>query len=290
MQSTRSPRSPRVVPRHPRVRGAHAIAAVLVLAGILWSCRASSEPVAVRFPEGTLRGLLALRSPNGELLASGDMIQTVREKQVTSRVTYRFRDGSIQDETAVFTQEGQFRLISSHLSQKGPTFPNGVDLTVDTAKGTVATRPSDDKGEGKVETETMDLPPDLANGMLPILLKNHPSKGAAFEVSMIVAAPKPRLVRVAIDRVGTDAISMGGIARDVGHYRGKVNLGGLTGVVAPLVGKQPEDIQMWLLEGEVPVLLRSDAQMFAEGPVWRIELLGPDASPRKDNAPAAARP
>jgi hypothetical protein len=69
-----------------------------------------------------------------------------------------------------------------------------------------------------------------------------------------------------------------------------VNLGGLTGVVAPLVGKQPEDIQLWLLEGEVPVVLRSDAQMFAEGPVWRIELLGPDVCPCKGNAPAAAKP
>lgn len=266
------------------------MATLLVLAGILWSCRASSEPVVVRFPEGTLRGLLALRSPNGELLASGDLIQTVLESQVTSRVTFRFRDGSIQDETTVFTQEGRFRLLTSHLSQKGPTFPNGIDLTIDTAKGTVATRSSDDKGEGKAETEKMDLPLDLANGILPIVLKNHPSKGGAFEISMVVAAPKPRLVRVAIDRVGTEAISVGGIARDVGHYRGKVDLGGLTGVVAPLVGKQPEDIQLWLLEGEVPVVLRSDAQMFAEGPVWRIELLGPDVCPCKGNAPAAAKP
>ena len=78
----------------------------------------------VRYPEGSLHGFLTLRSPDGALIADGDLIQTVRGSQVTSRIVFRFRDGSTHDETAVYSQRGEFRLIRDHLVQKGWVDPH----------------------------------------------------------------------------------------------------------------------------------------------------------------------
>jgi hypothetical protein len=46
-------------------------------------------------------------------------------------------------------------------------------------------------------------------------------------------------------------------------------------VVAPVIGKQPPDAQIWLLGGEAPVVLKSEMLSYAGGPVWRIELAAP---------------
>ncbi|HEX3370892.1 MAG TPA: hypothetical protein VHS08_00155, partial [Candidatus Acidoferrales bacterium] len=55
----------------------------------------------------------------------------------------------------------------------------------------------------------------------------------------------------------------------------KVELGAIAGVVAPLIGKQPPDFHIWILESEAPVFLRSEGPMFAGGPIWRIEFIAP---------------
>ena len=64
--------------------------------------------------------------------------QNARGPRVTSRLVFRFKDGSLHDETAVFTQRQQFRLVNDHLVQKGPSFPQPIDMTIDAAKGQVA--------------------------------------------------------------------------------------------------------------------------------------------------------
>ena len=55
----------------------------------------------------------------------------------------------------------------------------------------------------------------------------------------------------------------------------KVDIGGIAGVVAPLVGKQPPDSNVWILEGEAPAFVRSQAPMFTGGPLWQTELVSP---------------
>jgi hypothetical protein len=107
---------------------------------ILMSAAASAAPVKVRYQEGSIHGYLALRSLDGKLLASGDLIQTVSGGKLTSRLVYRFRDGSIDEETAVFTQAGCFRLLRDHLVQKGPSFPEPTDVTIEAKTGEVTVR------------------------------------------------------------------------------------------------------------------------------------------------------
>src|SRR5437016_1726514 len=79
-----------------------------------------AEQIAVRQPEGLMHGFLALRTLDGKLLADGEMTQNSRSDRVTDHLVLRFKDGSVYDDTTVFTQRGHFRLLSDHLIQRGP--------------------------------------------------------------------------------------------------------------------------------------------------------------------------
>jgi hypothetical protein len=247
----------------------------LLAALVLMQPRVSStEPVAVRQTEGVVHGFLILRTLAGETLADGDLIQTVRGNRVTTRLVFHFRDGSLHDETTVFTQRREFRLVSDHLVQRGPTFPHALDARVDATNGHVVVRYTDD-GKEKIEDERMKVPRDLANGLVPTLLKNLRPDAPPSKVSMLAATPKPRLVTLEIQRAGEDAFSVGGSSRKATRYVVKVQIGGVAGLLAPLVGQQPPDTSIWILHGEAPAFVRSEGPLYVGGPVWRIDLVSP---------------
>jgi len=247
----------------------------LAQAGVFWSCVASAEPVVVRHPEGALHGFLSLSSPDGRLLADGDLIQNADGDRVTSRLVFHFKDGSLQDETFVYSQHGHFQLISDHLVQKGPAFENPLDMMIDVASGHVTVRHKDDDGKEKVEDEHMELPPDLANGLIITLLKNVRQDALPSGISFVAATPKPRLVKIRISVAGTDPFSVAGSARKATHYLLKVDIGGIAGWIAPLIGKQPPDSHVWILQGEAPAFVRSQAPMSTTGPLWQTDLVSP---------------
>jgi len=247
----------------------------LAVVALLLPSASSAEPVVVRHPEGLEHGFLSLRSPEGDMLAVGDLIQGVRGDRVTSRVVFHFKDGSINDETVVFSQRSRFRLISDHLVQKGPAFAIPIEMTIDQPTGHVTVRYKNDHGEEKLEDEYMDLPPDLANGMIIDSLKNVRPDGVPSSLSLIAATPKPRLVKITMTVAGTAPFSIAGSARKATHYILKVDIGGIAGVVAPLVGKQPPDSHVWILGGDAPVFVRSQSSMFMGGPMWQIDLVSP---------------
>ena len=236
---------------------------------------AAAEPTAVRFPEGAAQRALVLRSPEGKLLANGELMQTVRADQVTSQVVFRFTDGSIHDETAVFSQNNVFRLLSYHLVQSGPSFRWTLDMTMDTQTGRVIVRHKDRDGDEGVEDETLKLPPDVANGMVPTLLKNLGTQSFPATASFVAAAPGIRLVKLSISSAGTEPVSTADASQRATHYVVKAEIGGVAGFIAPLVGKQPPDTHVWILEGKPPAFLRSQGPLFYGGPLWRIEVANP---------------
>src|SRR5499433_2511728 len=99
---------------------------IVVAAAVL-----GGEPVRVRRTEGLVHGFLTLKTLDGTLLADGDLLQSAVASRVTTRLVFHFKDGSLHDETAVYSQQQQFRLISDHLVQKGPSFPQPIDMTID---------------------------------------------------------------------------------------------------------------------------------------------------------------
>jgi hypothetical protein len=247
---------------------------LLISAALRQPCALLAEPVAVRHMEGTVRGFLVARTIEGKTLASGELSQIVQGDRLVSRLVFHFKDGSVDDETTVFSQRRNFRLISDHHVQKGPSFPHPIDVLIDASKGQVTAR-SIDGGKEKVETEHLDLPPDVANGLLLNLLKNIPTDTAETKVSYVAATSKPRLVKLAIKAQAEETFRVAGARYRATRYDVKVELGGLTGVVAPLIGKQPQDTHVWILSGKAPAFVRMEGQFYQGGPVWRIELTSP---------------
>jgi hypothetical protein len=251
------------------------LAFLLISTCILSGVAASASPVAVRYRAGLIHGFLVLSTLDGVAIAAGDLTQIARGDQVTTQVAFRFKDGSQQVETTVFSQRRDFRLVSYRMVQKGPAFKNPSDLSVTCATGQVTVRYTDNDGKEKVANEHMALPPDLGNGLIPTLMMNIPEGTQQIEIPMVVAAPKPRLVKIVVNAQGKDAFSVVGFSREALHYVGKVDLGGVAGVVAPVIGKQPPDAQIWILGGEAPLVLRSETLSYMGGPIWRTELVSP---------------
>jgi len=240
-----------------------------------FALRAAAEPIHVRHPEGTLHGFLSLTTETGQVIASGDLIETVRGDRVTTHLTFHFKDGSLDDETTVFTQRGVFRLISDHHIQRGPYFPTQLDMNIDVPKRTVATRWKDKDGKEQNSTEHLKIPPDLCNGLVTPVVRNLSPGAAETKVSMIVSTPKPRIVTLLIRPLGTAPFSLAGFGRKALHYEIKIELGGIAGLIAPVVGKAPPNIYMWIEGGEVPIFLRETGTLFEGGAILAISLIGP---------------
>lgn len=236
---------------------------------------AAGEPVRVRHPEGTLHGFLSLTTEQGQVLAHGDLIEVVRGRRVTSRLTFHFKDGSLDDETTVFTQKGTFRLISDHHIQRGPYFPIQLDMTIDVPKGTVVTKWKDKDGKERDSNEHMKLPPDISNGLVTPIVKNLSPDASETKVSMIVSTPKPRVITLLMRPLGPTTFSLAGFERTGLQYEMKIELGGIVGLIAPVVGKAPPNIYMWIEDGEVPVFLRETGPLFEGGAILSITLIGP---------------
>src|SRR5438876_10052223 len=140
------------------------LAAMLACAAPFQTILLTAEQVPVRHMEGLMHGFLALRTLDGKRLADGEMTQVAEGDRVTSRLIFRFKDGSVYDDTAIFSQRGAFRLLSDHLVQRGPSFKQPMETSVEASSGQVMVRYKDQDGKEKVLKERRDLPPDVANG------------------------------------------------------------------------------------------------------------------------------
>jgi hypothetical protein len=142
------------------------------------------------------------------------------------------------------------------------------------ATGKVAVH-SLDEGKERVDEKTMKLPPDLGNGLLIPLLQDLDAKQLPLTVPLLVATPGLRVVKLVVTSAGSAQFQTGRIQRTATDYLVKTDIGGLAGVVAPIVGKQPPDAHVWILADAVPVFIRSEAPLSAGGPLVRAELTSP---------------
>ena len=147
--------------------------------------------------EGQLHGFVALHTLDGTFLADGDL----------------------------------FRFVSDHVVQKGPAFKTPIESTI-AANGQVQVRYADDDGKEQIIEERLELPNDVANGM-------------------ILA----------------------------------VNVPGVTGAVASLLGKTPPDSHVWVLAGDAPALVKAEMPLSAGGPMWRLGLVSPVWPPAPASPP-----
>jgi hypothetical protein len=266
------------IPHIQRVRHcstSFSLAGSAVLAWTFALPHAQADPVPVRYVQGFYHGFLELRSQEGHVVAVGDSTSLVHGDRVNVETVFHFKDGSVDDETAVFTQHRTLQLISDHHIQKGPSFPHPMDMSIDAASGTVTLQSVGKDGKEEVKTDHLNLPPDLANGIVPQVVENLRKNEAEATVSMVVLAPKPRVVKLVISNRGEDSYSLIGVPRKATHYEIKIDLGGIAGVVAPLIGKAPPNIEMWIIGGAATTFAREIGPLYAEGPPMIIQLASP---------------
>ena len=240
-----------------------------------WQPGAQADPVPVRIVKGTLHGFLEMRSGDGSVVASGDLVQIARGSQITTRLLFTFKDGSIDDETTVFSQRRTLQLITDHHQQKGPSFPHPIDLFIDARSGKVTVGSTGKDGKAQVKTSNLQLPLDLANGLVSSIVENIRPGTPETRVSILAADPDPKLVTLSIASRGDESFSLAGSTRKATHYEIKIELGGVAGVVAPMIGKQPPNIQIWVIGGPAPCVLREQGPIYPEGPIYTIQLASP---------------
>ena len=260
----------RIAARRPR---SFAVALCLCL-GLLAGSGAWADPIRVRVAEGPVYGFLVLKSAAAAVLAHGELRQTLRRGLVESRLTFRFRDGSLFDETVTFSQQGTFALSSYQLVQRGPSFAGSADVTFDrSGQYRARVQEAPDKPPETLAGR-LDLPADVYNGMTSVLLKNLPA-GARAQTHLLAFTPKPRVLTVALTPEGENAFSVGPVSRKAARYRVKPELGGMLGVVASVIGKEPPDLYYWIATSPTPAFLKFEGPFYLNGPIWLIELSAP---------------
>ena len=230
-----------------------------------------AETVKVRLPEGITRGFLVVREPGGGPIGHGELVQKPVRGGLSSRLRLKFTDGSVYDETLTFSQRDVFRLEAYKLVQRGPSFPTS-EVEFDRKSGQYRARTQDEKGgDEKTASGPLEMPPDLYNGMAMTLLKNLPPGGSA-SAQIAAFTPKPRLIKMMLGPEGEGTVRVGPETKKVTRYLVKLEIGGLTGVVASLIGKDPPDLRYWMVNGEVPAFARFEGAMYLNGPVWQLEM------------------
>ena len=234
----------------------------------------AAAPVLVRFVEGATHGFLVLRTVDGVLIASGDLLQVGRGGGVESRMVFHFKDGSLFDETVVFTQQNVFTMQSYRLIQRGPVFAEDSEISLErTGKYRVKTKARKD-GREEVLDGTLELPPDVYNGMVLTVAKNLP-KGASETVHIVAFMPMPRLIQLELAPKGEHKVLIGELAKTAVQYVFKPQLGVWLSLFATVLGRMPPDYRAWIITDEVPAFARFEGPLYTTGPVWRIELASP---------------
>src|SRR5438034_2948749 len=248
------------------------IAILLACAALLQPNALFADTIPVRHTEGLIHGFLVVRTLEGKALADGQMTQDARGDRVTNHLIFRFKDGSIYEDTTIFSQRGTFRLLSDHLIRRGPSFKQPMDTSIDASTGQVKVRYTDDRGKEKLIAQRMELPPDVANGLLFTLIKDVNPSVPRTTVSLVATTPKPRLVKLAILPHGEEPFTIGSFHHKAIHFVVKVEIGGVTGFLARLMGNQPADTHVWVLGGEAPAFVKAEGPFYVGGPIWRIRL------------------
>ena len=266
---------PNICVGHP---AAGACVAVIMVIGALVSTPVNAAPIAVRFPEGMTHGFLLVRSLGGEILGQGEMTQGLKEGDlVENRLVFRFKDGSLHDEKVAFSQQRVFTMVSYRLVQRGPSFPDQLDISIDrgTAEYTVRLQAGED-GKEEGLTGQVDLPKDLYNGMLITMSKNL-QKGADETVSVLAFTPAPQIIKVQLHAIDEQPVQIGEVSGKATHYTFTPQLGMIREFFGKAIGKLPAEFHYncWIMADTPPSFVQFEGPLQLMAQIVRIELVSP---------------
>ena len=254
--------------------------AVVVVFAALTSTPAEAAPVEVRFPEASTHGYLLVRSLAGEIIGQGEMTQVITEEDlVENRLVFRFNDGSLHDEKVAFSQLGVFMMMRYRLVQRGPSFPEQLDVSVDRGRTDYTVRSKKRAQEKEdVLTGQVDLPKDVYNGMLITVSKNL-QKGVGQMVSIVAFTPTPQVIKVQLLAIEMEFVHIGDLSSKATQYVFKPQIGMIRELLGKAAGKLPAHFQYdcWIMVNETPSFVKFEGPLQLMGPTVRIELDGSSA-------------
>ena len=255
--------------------------AVLMALAVLTYSFADAAPVPVRFPEGVAHGFLLVRSLAGEIIGQGEMAQVVKEGDlVESHLVFHFKDGSLHDERVIFSQQRVFTMLRYHLVQRGPSFPDQIEVSIDrgTAEYKVRSKTGED-GKEEVLTGAFTLPKDVYNGLFVTMLLNLP-KGASQTVSFLAFTPRPEVIKLELLLTGEHPVRIGNLSRKAVQYVFKPDIGVIRELLGKAAGQIPAQFHYdcWILSDDVPSFVQFEGPLQLMGPIMRIELVNPRLS------------
>jgi len=110
--------------------------------------------------------------------------------------------------------------------------------------------------------------------MMNALLPNVSPTTPEFKLGMVAPVGKGRLIKLNIAPDAPAKFTAVGHTYTATVFRIKIEIGGVAGVVAPIIGKQPGDLFVWIAEGPAPQLVRLLGALYDGGPVVSIEMPG----------------
>jgi hypothetical protein len=252
----------------------------------------AAAPVSVRFSQGVTHGFLLVRSLAGDIVGDGEITQIVStDDRLQSRLMFRFKDGSLHDEQVVFSQNQVFRLLAYHLVQRGPSFPEQLEVSFDRRSRHYTVRSQNEsKGKENVQSGQFDLPKDVYNGMLIMVAQNLP-KGTDATVSVLAFTPEPQVVPVQLHAMEEHSIHVGDHSSKATHFTFTPQLGLLKEWLGKIAGKLPAEFHYdcWNMVDGIPSFVQYEGPLQLLGPIWRIELVSPRLYARADEENVSPR-
>jgi len=225
----------------------------------------SAVAIELTEPAGAAHGYPGLCDLNGKKLADGEFRQWMEEDRLHIVITYKFKDGQLFEEKALFRQQPE--LAQEHWSWRElkdgkPSREFTADFLSKTARAQLH-----NEQEPKDISEQIEVEPGrtfagfgftLALGNL----RKQLLKGEQVELKAVGFAPKPQVVTVKISHGGLDRMKMSGRFLKGDRFIVHPEIP----VVAKLFVKVP-DTKIWLtnplpagfLRWEGPIALPSDS-------------------------------
>ncbi|WNG44384.1 hypothetical protein F0U60_09875 [Archangium minus] len=255
--------------------------ALLISLGLLLGLASPAWAVELLYPERNATRELAVSTPEGQPLGKGSLTQWTEGERLHVLLTYRYDDGRIIEESAVFLTQPElvqerwnWRERKEGQTTRQFTFDFGSGRAVGLTR---------EGGKTRRYTEQLKVEPGrtfagvgfalVAKNLLPQL-----RQGEEVKLQALAATPKPRKVNVKLSREGTESLTLAGQTLTADRVVIHPEIG-----LASLVVKAP-DTNLYFTGSGPPVMVGGEGPVLEPGdPVVRTELL-----PQR-RAPAAAR-
>lgn len=249
----------------PSLLGSFLITLLLLFITTAWA-------ITVTNYAGTFHGSPELRDPNGKKLADGDYSQWVEGERLRVKITYRFNDRRLVEETADFRQKPE--LVQENWSfRESKDGKLGRNFVADFISG-LATAEKEDNSEPKRWSEKVAPVRGQAFagiGFVLALTNLRPRLVARekIELQAVAFTPNPRVVSVEISHTGVDHIRMGDRQLKGDHFiiHPKIPRIARLFITAP-------DIHLWFTNSTTPQFLRTEGPLVEPSdPIIRFDLL-----------------